>query len=195
MAEIKIYVGAVADFSQNDKFPDYALKSLEKLKSENRIKEKRAGYGLLDYAFKQANLDADVTKCFLNETGKPMHKDFCFSVSHSSGLVVAAISPKPLGLDIELFDNEKRTDKLKKKIYHENETNGNTLVLWTIKEAIFKFTAKDKAFIPSSIDTTKFNSKTFKFFWENKEFIMSVVADDLSEVNFNNIKPTNIHWK
>lgn len=193
MAEIKIYVGAVADFSQNDKLPDYALKSLEKLKIENRIKEKRAGYGLLDYAFKQSNLDADVTKCFLNETGKPMHKDFYFSISHSSEIVAIAISSAPLGIDIEPCGNEKRTDRLKEKIIHKNEKCGNTLALWTVKEAIFKFSGKDKTFIPSSINTTKFNSKTFRFFWENKEFIMSVVADDLSEVNFNNIKPTNIH--
>lgn len=186
MATLNIYIGAVEDFSQHSHLPDYAVKSLEKTKNKRSAEEKKAGYGLLDYALKQMNINSDVTECFLSETGKPLHKDFCFSVSHSSGVVAVAISSKPLGIDVELCDNEKRTERLKQKILHENETNENTLVLWTIKEAVFKFDGKEKVFIPSSIDTTEFNSKTFKFTWQGKNFILSVAADDLSEVNFHN---------
>lgn len=186
MPIINIYIGAVEDFADTDQLPEYAIKSLDKNKNNRSVTEKKAGYGLLHYATRHMNIDADTKECFLSKTGKPLHNDFCFSVSHKSGLAAVAVSSEPLGIDVELCDNEKRTDRLKQKIFHKNETFGNTLAIWTLKEAAFKFSEKDEFFTPSSIDTSKLNSKTVKFTWHCKKFILSVVADNLSQINFYN---------
>lgn len=181
MPTVDIYIGAVKDFSDFDQMPAYMEEKLKKIKNQQSVVEKKAGYGLLHHAV--GNI-YDIKKCYLSKTGKPLHKDFCFSVSHSSGLVAVAVSSSPVGIDIEKCDRQKRTDKLIKKILHENEKDNDSLVLWTVKEAAFKFTEKEKIFIPSSIDTTKFNSKTVKFTWNGTEYILSVVSYDLTDVNF-----------
>lgn len=181
MPTVDIYIGAVKDFSDFNQLPVYMEEKIKNIKNQQNVAEKKAGYGLLHHAV--GNI-YDIKKCFLGKTGKPLHTHFCFSVSHSSGLVAVAVSSAPMGIDIEKCEHKNRTDKLIKKILHKNDKEKNSLVLWTVKEAAFKFSETDEFFTPSSIDTDKFNSKTVKFTWNDTEFMLSVVSDDLTDVKF-----------
>lgn len=192
MPTINIYIGAVEDFSDFNQLPVYMDEKLKKIKNQRSIAEKKAGYGLLHHAV--GNI-YDIRKCFLGKTGKPLHKDFCFSISHSSGLVAVAVSSSPVGIDIEKCEHKNRTDKLIKKILHKNDKDKNSLILWMVKESAFKFSETDEFFTPSSIDTEKFNSKTVKFTWTGTEFMLSVVSDDITDVNYHSVPNIYVNFE
>ena len=185
---ITVYVGAVEDFCHNDTMPRYAAKELKKITNEQVINEKKAGWGLLKRAAERMENQPDIKKAFLGKTGKPLHKDFSFSVSHSDGLVAAAVANVPVGLDLEARgENEERQERLLERIIHENEKKGDPTLLWTLKEAAFKFCGTEKTFLPASIDVNGYKSRSVQFEYNGKSFVISVVADITANVRFNSL--------
>jgi len=182
---INIFVGKVDDFKDASRLPDYVKKSIKEISNSRVIDEKKAGYGLLSYAAEQKGLKPDIKKCFLGETGKPLHKNYYFSISHSLGIVALALSINgPVGIDIEACGNRERTEKLKEKILCEDERFEDALVLWTVKEAAFKFSEKEKGFKPDKINSKDFKSKSVELEIEGKKFVLSVVGDVILKVNY-----------
>lgn len=91
-------------------------------------------YGIDDYSVKYS------------ENGKPL-LDFCFfSISHSGGLAVCAVSDKPIGIDTEALREIKPHESY--MLFSENESryvnerpelrSVRYLRLWTMKEALIK---------------------------------------------------------
>lgn len=90
-------------------------------------------------------IHADSVKFSIDEHGKPHATDLPihFSVSHSKGIVVCAVSDKPIGVDIEYFRtiNPKiihrycNDDEL---TYLNADPHTNFFELWTAKEAYAK---------------------------------------------------------
>lgn len=91
-------------------------------------------YGIDDYSVKYS------------ENGKPF-LDFCFfSISHSGGLAVCAISDNPIGIDTEAFYEIKPRESY--MLFSKNESryvnekpelrSVRYLRLWTMKEALIK---------------------------------------------------------
>ena len=182
---INIFVGKVDAFKDASKLPSYVKKAIKSISNETVKAEKKSGYGLLGYALDHLGIKADVKKCFLGKTGKPLHKDCYFSISHSSGLVVVAVSLNaPVGVDIEEYAAKNRVEKLKSKILAENEECQDELVLWTVKEAAFKFSEKESGFKPKEIVAKDFKSKSVKIEDDNKEFVISVVSNIILKVNY-----------
>ena len=179
--DVKVFVAAVEDYSDWDVLPSFAAEELNTIKNPRVAAEKRAGYGLLNYAAKGLLDDFDVTKCYPGETGKPLHQELWFSVSHSGGAVAVAAAKVPVGLDIETVDSLERVKRLEKRILCPDEHYDNPLVLWTMKEAVFKLEGKDRIFRPADIDTNGYGGICLDFEYIGKKFVLSVVTKERSD--------------
>lgn len=193
---INVYVSEVSRFQDNDILPAYAKKELKKITSEKVTEEKRAGYGLLRYAADRTDKKPDIRKCTLSKTGKPVHKSFCFSVSHSGGLVAAAVSSADVGIDIEEESSQAKGERFGQMILHENEkaSDSDMLLLWTKKEAIFKRRGTDAHFRPQETDTTSVNTKSFRFCFSGKNYILTIAADVLVNLHINSLLPNEVRF-
>ena len=173
-----VYVGAVYNFAQNEILPEYAKKRMEKISNLSVRDEKKAGFGVLNYALEHMGIDADARNCFLSMSGKPIHKRFSFSISHSKGLVAVAVCLLGnVGIDIEPLESRERTDRVLKRILCDGEEGTDSLVLWTRKEAVFKCRGNSKSFKPNKIGTKDEKIKSIKFSFEEKDFVLSVSAE------------------
>jgi len=178
-----VYVGATHYFAQNEILPEYAVKNLEKINNISVRNEKKAAFGVLNFALEHIGIDASVRDCFLSMSGKPIHKRFSFSITHSKGVVAVAVCTMGnLGIDVESAESRKRTDRLLDKILCDGEEEMDSLVLWTKKEAIFKCEGKSKVFAPSMIKTADARTKSIKFSFEEKEFVLTVATEE-REIN------------
>lgn len=188
---INVYIAEVSRFQDNDILPAYAKKELKKITSEKAAAEKRAGCGLLRYAADRMDKKPDVRKCSLSKTGKPVHKGFCFSVSHSGGLVAAAVSSADVGIDIEEESCHAKCERFGQMILHENEkaSDSDMLLLWTKKEAVFKQRGDEAHFRPQETDTTGANTKSFRFCFSGKDYILTIAADVLVNLHINSLLP------
>lgn len=129
--------------------PEIVQTRILKKKNEEDRKLSCIGYFCAAEIYKkQENEDCDFA--FL-EGGKPvfLRGGLCFSISHSKDIVITAVYNKNLGVDIEKvreinLDLIKKvcTEKEKAFILETNETAEQTerfLMVWTAKEAYFKF--------------------------------------------------------
>ncbi len=77
-----------------------------------------------------------------DEKGKPFiigRPDIFVSLSHSGGRVAAAVSDRPIGIDIERI--RPVSQKLKSRVYKKiPETDEDFFRVWTVKEAYLKAT-------------------------------------------------------
>ena len=185
LTKVYVYVGEVNDFAQNEILPEYALGRVEATSNERVISEKKAVYGVLGFVLKHLGIMADVRECFLSETGKPMHENFNFSISHSKGVACVCVSlSDSIGVDIEPLESEKRTEKLFDRIKCHGEENVNSLVLWTQKEAAFKCAGTEKSFVPKVINTLDYKTKSLKFELGEKSFILSLAGNENFDAEF-----------
>lgn len=181
--KICIYIGLVEDFSGNQFLPEYAKLKIAETVNKRKNAEKSAGYGLLQLAVRDMGLDSSVMECFLTEAGKPSHNDFAFSITHADGVVAVAVSLlESVGIDIEPKNNAERTDKLLDKIVFNDEKVDNSLVLWTKKEACFKYEGNERIFTPKLINTKDFNTVSIAFKIEEKDFVLSLAGNENFEV-------------
>ena len=182
---IRVYIAPIENYKENLILPEYAQLRIAKMGNERKKREKAAGYGLLQYAIGDMGINAGVRDCFLTETGKPVHNDFAFSITHADGVVAVAVSDSgSVGVDIEPKNNEVRTDKLLDKIITSEEKYDNSLVLWTKKEACFKYMGKERIFTPKIINTEELNTKSIAFKMDNKDFVLSLAGNNNFEARF-----------
>ena len=104
------------------------------LKSDKRKKEFLACRILLNYLNKNLKIS-------YSENGSPnLNNHQCVSISHSGDLVCIIISDKKIGIDIELISD--KSLRLKEKFINSHHTklnNEKSTLIWSIKEAVFKF--------------------------------------------------------
>lgn len=107
----------------------------------------------------------------LGKHGKPYfssHPNVCFSVSHSGGIWVCALSDIELGFDVQVYDKNSTPDRRQRiakrwfspeeyRFFEERGHDEATFYeLWTKKEAYVKLTGDGIAFgAPPSFDTTR----------------------------------------
>lgn len=119
------------------------------------------------------------------ETGKWVCDKCYFSLSHTDGLVVVAVSKKPIGIDVEMINrslidcshlilNNKETKAF--NTLKEEDKNYFLLSLWTKKEAMFK-QSSDLVFDFKKYEDSK-NIKTLPLF-NDQSYLLSVVSDDI----------------
>ena len=184
--ELYIYVASVNRFKNFNNVPEFVKRELDKIKNDNLKDQKRSTYGLLDYAYyKENGYKADLNEIIKDERGKPKHKKFYVSFSHTKDLVAIAISDVNVGIDIEEIKPIKIFCEPKKKLLANGETVNDfeeATLLWTKKEAAFKFDDSIDCFTPSKIDVQNYSSRSYKIINEGKEFYLSVVARNTNKV-------------
>ena len=106
-------------------------------RGRSRSAESAFAYSLLLYAL---GLD-ELPRLALDGAGKPYFPDLPsvhFSLSHTKGLVLAAVSDRPVGADAQLIEPA-RAGRLQEALMTETERRDfDFFTLWTLREAAFK---------------------------------------------------------
>lgn len=112
------------------------------------IKGHEKAYALLSYAIRECYGLTKLPEIKKTKTGKPFFPDMRsvhFSISHTSSLVMCALSSEPIGCDIEFIRNV--TEKTIYRVMSDTEwqrfgKDGKRLTdffkLWTLKESVVK---------------------------------------------------------
>ncbi len=182
-----VYTARVDDLKDNDTLPPYIKKELKSISNQRVIDEKRAAYNLLVKACADCfGIELDVKKCSRDKNGKPRHRDICFSLSHSNGLVTVALAKAEVGCDIERLISSDRDERISDRIKTASEAEiEDTTLLWTKKEAIFKFKGEG-SFVPSQIDTSAYQTRSISLTVDNSQYRVSVAADTVLNVRWHN---------
>lgn len=184
---IDVYVSSVERFKDFKKMPKYAKNELKSVTNPSLIAQKKASYGLLDYAMNASfKTSVDFKSMSKDERGKPHLKDKFFSVSHTNDLVCVAVSGINIGVDIEEIKEHVSLDRTRSHIVCEGEeatTIDEMVALWTKKEAIFKLDDTIRSYIPSKIDTSKYQSKTSFLEYDGKKYALTLASSIVTNVN------------
>ncbi len=148
---MKIYKCNINDVTENElnkmyrQMNDERKMQVDCIRIENKKKEKI----IADYLCRKAvsEFESVSSECIVfekNNYGKPFAKDvdIHFSISHSDGLVVCAVSKNEIGIDIEKIRPVKA--RLAEKFASESEKDvinsriNGLFEIWTLKEAYFK---------------------------------------------------------
>ncbi len=123
------------------------------------------------------------------ESGKWICQNFCFSLSHCSGLGAVAVSRKPVGVDVEWVDrlrNKGLADKIlspeEREIYGRLAEDRKARWLtekWTQKESAFKRRG-GIGFSPAKVDTA--GTVSLHLQKEGREYVLSVAGEDLQRL-------------
>lgn len=185
---IDVYVADYSRFQKAKKLPKYAKAEIKSCKSKELVSQKRAVYGLLEYALKATySKTLNVKDLSKDKRGKPILKDYFVSFSHTTSLVCVAISKQNIGVDIELIKEHKALDPLKTHILSQNESaqsSNEILAIWTQKEAIYKLDDSIEKYIPSKINVNDYKTKTARILYNQQEFFISVASKSVTNVNF-----------
>ncbi len=111
------------------------------------------------------------------------------SLSHCRGAVCAAVSKRPVGVDIEPLDDPRYRQQLVDYIASDAEkamvealpTNVGLCKLWTRKEAAFKREGGE-GFMPKKIDATADNLKTLCIRLGERDYVLSVAGENLNNL-------------
>ncbi len=161
--------------------------------SKKVISEKYTAWKLLEIALKeQFNTDIEKVNFEKQANGKWIMDKGYFSITHSNGIVMVALSRNPVGIDLEkpiklskrlplrlLTEKELATfnglNEQEKEIYISN--------IWTKKESIFKFLGKG-SFSPKNIETENYFTVTKNLTLFNEKFLSSITVEKTSEIVF-----------
>ncbi|MDY3845626.1 MAG: 4'-phosphopantetheinyl transferase superfamily protein [Eubacteriales bacterium] len=114
----------------------YAYALLSSLVSEYKKKDKQNGY----FKVKTPDFITPLERIKRNENGKPYfeHNDLFFSISHSGNIVMAALSEKEIGADVQKRGVLRDTQKLANKLFTNEEQALDFYDVFCAKEATVK---------------------------------------------------------
>lgn len=133
----------------------------------------------LYYAFGSYNSDSFITnslirfthknKAFniIREQGKKPYvsdENLFFSLSHTDGLTVCAVSSRPVGADAEKRRTVKNADKIAARFFHKRLTDDDDFIaMWTEYESRIKYIGAGIGHFPESdsVETASFNIENF----------------------------------
>lgn len=101
-------------------------------------------YSLLRYALEVWKGARELPAVAADGRGKPCfpeHPDWHFSLSHTRGFVLAAVSDTPVGADVQLRDG--RGERLAERLMSESErAQFDFYELWSLRESLYKLTGE-----------------------------------------------------
>ncbi|MBE5939519.1 MAG: 4'-phosphopantetheinyl transferase superfamily protein [Lachnospiraceae bacterium] len=191
--KVYIYVCETELYGQYDSVPDYCKKEIETVTNKKVVMQKRCAYGLLRRAAEEVyGCTPDFGTFYKNQAGKPLCHKFHFSISHHDDVVAVCISEKNVGIDIE-----ERSDKMDDKFFDrilsyeekckKESVENDPLKLWTIKEAYHKFIGVLPIYNPVKLNTTEVNYSSFDLEYRGKEFMISVVSEEIPNIKYINL--------
>lgn len=132
-------------------------------------------------------LEADRIGLTCNENGKWVSDACEVSLSHCDGAVAAAVSKKPVGVDIEPMESPRYRDKLLPRIATQEERAwveplgaAGIAKLWTRKEASFK-RRNQIAFSPIEEDATSDMIRTYRITLD-RDYLVSISAESFANI-------------
>ncbi len=158
---LKVFVAKVPKIIRFEPiYPECRWKEIVESTSEKVKKQKYAVWQLLKWVIEnQYNLKFEDIVFSKSSNGKWLADKFCFSLSHTSDFVAVCIDNQPIGLDIEVLNEQKMTKKLFEHIATDKEKTKclspvakDIAILWTKKESVFKYMDKG-GFVPYKIET------------------------------------------
>ena len=106
--------------------------------------ESALAYSLLLYALEQRHGVRELPELGVTPGGKPYfpsRPDWHFSLSHTRGFVLAAVSASPVGADVQLRDG--RGERLAERLMSEKEREDfDFYELWSLRESLYKLTGE-----------------------------------------------------
>ena len=168
--------------------PSIRQEEIDNCSSQEVKKEKYWDWKVLAKAIqKDVKTDIGVVNFKKEKDGKWICPEFYFSLSHTKGLVVVAISNFEVGVDVEYLDrfseNDPHLEGLKNKIACKNETitdSKNLLMHWVMKESIYKYNGKGK-YIPNKIEIKKHPAGAYVL---DEKIIVGVCSTKIDNIRF-----------
>lgn len=143
------------------------LLEIEQIGNEKVKKEKLYAFALLEKGLSSLGLDVNALSPHKDIDGKWRFDGIEASLSHSGELCCCAIAPHSVGVDVEavrpvkerLIDAVLTQDERERLLQiHGEAKNGNFILMWTEKEAVFKSTGR----LPIK-DITSFSDDAARF--------------------------------
>ena len=190
---VNIYYLKLDDFNKDYDFSKIISKTrkekLEKITNIDFYNQSLAVEVLLQYALYEFGFD--IPKEYRYEaSGKPVSEDVYFSLSHTVGAVIVAVSNNPVGVDLEMR-KEIKADIAKKILtsdefdfYNNHKTNEYLLDSFVRKESYFKMTGEGIGLnlTKESVNDILNNSKQVALCFDNYLSIITTKQKDLYDV-------------
>lgn len=169
-------------------------KELEGISNPNVKREKYYVWKLLGYALQRSfGLKIEDLTFQKTDEGRYFTDKAEFSLSHSKGALVVAVSRGAVGVDIEEKSTgfrEGMAERVMTQTEYEAYTklpekakHGFFVELWTAKEALFK-ESKGVSFVPDKWDTNKGTYRSFEKTIDGKVYILSVATATPEKIRF-----------
>ena len=190
---VNIYYLKLDNFKIDDHFEkvfsDVRMEKLKQITNEEVRLERIAAEVLLQYAFKEYGFDIPKEYAYDN-LGKPTASDVYFSITHTKGAVMVAVSNNPVGVDLEMRRNidEKIASRIltKEELDFYNEHKGSEYLLdcFVRKESFFKMTGEGigSNLTKESIEDILNSSKQVALCFDDYLSIITTYQKDLYDV-------------
>ena len=190
---VNIYYLKLDNLKIDDKFEKvFSSVRKDKLKlvtNEEVRLERVAAEILLQYAFKEYGFDIPKEYAY-DELGKPVASDVYFSITHTVGAVMVAVSNNPVGVDLEKRRNidEKIASRILTKeefdFYNEHKGSEYLLDSFVRKESFFKMTGEGigSNLTKESINDILNSSKQVALCFDDYLSIITTYKKDLYDV-------------
>ncbi len=168
---------------------------VDRAASDTVKREKYFVWRLLEQAVKETfNLDFDNIEFTKTVEGKWLCDKFYFSLSHSHGVAVVAVSDSPVGVDIELVRDIRQgtaEKMLTERELHsieglaDIERAAAIIELWSRKESRFKMQGGE-ALLPSLTEADE-NARCRRLSIDGRAYILAVTAESVYDISLRKI--------
>lgn len=182
----KVFVADISLISEDltayyDKISEYRQKKIQKLKKPDDQKRTLLAELLLSRYLGR------IPQYTLDQNGKPIGEEMEFSFSHSGSIVLCAVSPMPVGADVEKI-REINLDVAKKfgeddyqKVINAKNPKDEFFKMWVKKESMLKMSGKG---IKAGLDTKIDKKYTYTMCEEVAGYKICVCAYEPAEIEF-----------
>ena len=129
-------------------------------------------WNLLYSMMEEQHLPAD--RVIFTESGKPCFAElpYSFSLSHSKDVCAAALSDRPVGIDIESCRSSYKPRLIERSLAPAEKEifDGDFTRVWVRKEAVAKMTGKGITGFPNDIDTTKYCFEEYPVIYKGEKY-------------------------
>ena len=192
---VAVYVAEIpAGIQPKTVYPQQRAEEIAACGNPRVRQEKYFAWELLKYAMKHAlGLEMEGVQFTKQPSGKWTTPSCCFSISHSDGMAMVAVSTEEVGVDIEVLDPTKESTLRRVLTVEEKSTIENIpkaqqlealTKLWTGKESVFKAWGKG-VFRPASIQVSDYSIESKVELYAGRLYALSVATERISEIEWN----------